>query len=461
MRHGCHDVFWCYPFEREVSNFVNIRSNQLNSEVTFSDFFARYWFTKMYKLVEVDGDGLFPESRALMDVHKYLQTPSEAQRITLMRSPLICEQWHESCVIVVPSSDIALQIWKLITLLPPHCVCKELIQKKGILVGRKNGMVTAIPEPTNIYLQRYWRLHGFNNGLLPFFNTRIQLFFSLMLHGQLFRKDDFVIIDPDVAVGGHAWRWKAKVTQFLVHEFHGMKQVFFSGDYYATVPTPSSVHVALEHELTCMTVIKEDAQRWQECGDNIRVVSSLMYKFLPLPTCGQTLPSFVAYELEDVDLREHLFSDGRPGCVPPYPEKGDVMLVRAMNWRREKPTFAIAVVRNVTPQRYLLDVEGETSKRNDIAKQTDLEEQDYFVGEVILEWLQGVGRPNSRPQKLKCSGSKCTKSWHCLVTHLTNYKATRVRNGEPCVWILSQGKLCPCNIFLIMCVVLVKFCGHC
>jgi hypothetical protein len=24
VRHGCHDVFWCYPFEREISNFVNI-----------------------------------------------------------------------------------------------------------------------------------------------------------------------------------------------------------------------------------------------------------------------------------------------------------------------------------------------------------------------------------------------------------------------------------------------------
>ena len=102
---------------------------------------------------------------------------------------------------------------------------------------------------------------------------------------------------------------------------------------------------------------------WQECGDNIRVVSSLMYKFLPLLTCGQTLPSFVAYELEDVDLREHLFSNERHGCVPPYPKKGDVMLVRAMDWRREKPTFAIAVVRIVTPQRYLLDVEGEISNR--------------------------------------------------------------------------------------------------
>jgi hypothetical protein len=33
----------------------------------------------MYKLVEVDDDGIFPESRALMDVHKYLQTPSAAQ----------------------------------------------------------------------------------------------------------------------------------------------------------------------------------------------------------------------------------------------------------------------------------------------------------------------------------------------------------------------------------------------
>jgi hypothetical protein len=40
-RHGCHDIFWCYPFEREISRVVNISSNQKTSEVTYTDYYAR------------------------------------------------------------------------------------------------------------------------------------------------------------------------------------------------------------------------------------------------------------------------------------------------------------------------------------------------------------------------------------------------------------------------------------
>lgn len=199
-----------------------------------------------------------------------------------------------------------------------------------------------------------------------------------------------MVIKPDVAVGGHAWTWKAKITQFFIHEFQSMKQVSFQGDFYATGTNPSSAHIPLEHEVTGMRVVTEAAQRWS--GDDIKVVALIMHKFIAMPICGQITTSCVAYELEDVGPREHLFAASKPGCIPPYPEKEDVMLVRATDWSRQKPTFAIAVVRNVTTQKYLLDVEGETSRRKDIATSADLEEQNYFVGEVELEWLRLVDR---------------------------------------------------------------------
>jgi hypothetical protein len=110
VRHGCHDVFWCYPFEREVTNFVNIRSNQINSEVTYSKKNSRYWCTKMHRVVQLDRDGLLPDSRALAIIHEYLQTPGNAQHIQLLGSRTICEHWYKSCVIVVPSQDVARSI---------------------------------------------------------------------------------------------------------------------------------------------------------------------------------------------------------------------------------------------------------------------------------------------------------------------------------------------------------------
>ena len=187
-----------------------------------------------------------------------------------------------------------------------------------------------------------------------------------------------------------------------------MKQVFFQGEYYATFTSPASVHIPLEHELTGMRVVMEDAQRWP--GDDIKVVALIMHKFIAMPICGQITTSYVAYELEDVGPREHLFAVSKPSCIPPYPEKEDVMSVRATDWTTQNPTFAIAVVRNVTTQKYLLDVEGETSKRKDIATSADLEEQDYFVGDVELERLHMVGRPvEGHLQRFKGSGRNCFK----------------------------------------------------
>lgn len=110
VRHGCHDVLWRYPFEREVSYFVNIRSNQINSEVTYSEYFSRYWCTKMHKVVQLDRDGLLHDSRALATIHEYLQITGNAQHIQLLGTRTICEQWHKSCVIAVPSQDVARSI---------------------------------------------------------------------------------------------------------------------------------------------------------------------------------------------------------------------------------------------------------------------------------------------------------------------------------------------------------------
>ena len=48
IRHGYYVVFWYYPFEREVSNFVNIPSNQINNKMTYSKYFSQHWCTKMH-----------------------------------------------------------------------------------------------------------------------------------------------------------------------------------------------------------------------------------------------------------------------------------------------------------------------------------------------------------------------------------------------------------------------------
>jgi hypothetical protein len=50
----------------------------------------------------LDNDGPFLGGRALKDVHKYLQLPTNFHRV-MDQNLTICEQWHEKCVVVVPS----------------------------------------------------------------------------------------------------------------------------------------------------------------------------------------------------------------------------------------------------------------------------------------------------------------------------------------------------------------------
>ncbi len=58
-RHDCHDIFWCYPFEKEISRVVDISSNQKTSEVTYTSYYAKWIFTKIHRAMQLDNDSLF------------------------------------------------------------------------------------------------------------------------------------------------------------------------------------------------------------------------------------------------------------------------------------------------------------------------------------------------------------------------------------------------------------------
>ena len=149
---------------------------------------------------------------------------------------------------------------------------KSLRRKKWILIGQKKGLDSKVLETERLYLQTYWSLHaGFIEDLLSFFSASIQVFPSLLLHGQVYRVNDLVVIKPDGASSSHSWTWKAKVRKFFVHEFQGLKQVFFEGEYYVTIPSSTSMAMALEHDLTWMQVVQKDhLQEW--CDFNVRLV---------------------------------------------------------------------------------------------------------------------------------------------------------------------------------------------
>lgn len=74
LRHGPHDLYWCYRFERSVSSYKSIKSNQKHSEITYSKYESRLAFTSAREKIEKDKDNLYPPQRAVLDIHKQLLT---------------------------------------------------------------------------------------------------------------------------------------------------------------------------------------------------------------------------------------------------------------------------------------------------------------------------------------------------------------------------------------------------
>ncbi len=102
VRHGCHDVYWSYSFERQVATYMGISTNQKLNEVSYINFFVRCSFTLAYSCLQEDHDGLLPHQRALKDLHTHLQCSRDYYRPPI-RNPLECDEWH---VLLCNSSTI-------------------------------------------------------------------------------------------------------------------------------------------------------------------------------------------------------------------------------------------------------------------------------------------------------------------------------------------------------------------
>jgi hypothetical protein len=113
------------------------------------------------------------------------------------------------------------------------------------------------------------------------FQTSVQGFSFWMRHGKEFRVGDSVVIEPNEPYEGHMWTWKAKITQFFIHEFYGDKRIFFQGKYYNRATLASSSSVAFQHSYTTMVVLQPHPQQWP--WNDIKQVHLLMHKFIPMP----------------------------------------------------------------------------------------------------------------------------------------------------------------------------------
>lgn len=93
VRHGSHNIFWCYGFERDVAQYKKITSNRKINEISYTSFYLRRCFTIMHINIHKDEDGLLLDSRGLLEFHKYIRVPRYSYRESV-ENKRIYEFWH-------------------------------------------------------------------------------------------------------------------------------------------------------------------------------------------------------------------------------------------------------------------------------------------------------------------------------------------------------------------------------
>jgi hypothetical protein len=300
IRHGPHDVYWCYQFEREVSSYMQTAKNT-NSylyDVTFTLYRARTLFTETMKRIDEDRDGLYPVARALTKLHGHMFKTKTCSHVIARSSH--CLDWHKFCAIKVNSQIAALQFWKNeVQAIPHNYECKQTILQKGIIIGPKRLKKLLLNRLDKQYLIRQWVELGVEQRPKPL-DKYIYPFGAIVLNGNLYRINNTVVVRSNTDTP-----WKGIIKNFFISVVGNHVEMFFQAYYFDPIVHRGTNDPVL-HPYSKMTLVKKKSKVYN--GDNIRAVSDILHKFILLPALGnedwKRQHHQIAYELEDIAPRE-------------------------------------------------------------------------------------------------------------------------------------------------------------
>ena len=113
LRFGHSDVYWCFPYEKEVQKYQGIHSNDKLVEKTFIQFYSRKKFQNVEASIFVNNDGMDMLEIALVELHKYLYVHEYLDannNYDTSRYPT----WHKKHFLTCTSIEVAKKINKLL-----------------------------------------------------------------------------------------------------------------------------------------------------------------------------------------------------------------------------------------------------------------------------------------------------------------------------------------------------------
>ncbi|MCO5548067.1 hypothetical protein L7F22_001524 [Adiantum nelumboides] len=334
--YGNHDVIWCFLYERLVSTYVNIKSNNKESEISFTNFHRRRLLTWILAQIHKDKDDILPHQRLYKELHLALIAPAGYVVDSLMQHE--CQAWHKHGILKVSSVLKAKDLWSALLSNEIDYPCGDSIFDKRIIIGPKRQKWRELSRAEQRFLsQRECR------------STHVQEHNKIWYNGEVFKGGDMVIVKSDNYIPGSfsVGEWKARIKYFFSAQCGAKLMLFFAADYYK-----QSILVEEESErlnvepITGMSVLQQNPMPFT--WDCIREVNSLLHKFISWSFEN----SIIAYEIKDLSVRKRLLDVGSVGCVPPW--KGEMYIVQIKecdDCDSSTHTFAYAVVQEVDVER--------------------------------------------------------------------------------------------------------------
>lgn len=315
FRHGAHDVFWCYAFERMVSTYMGVKTNRQSNEITYAHFYKRTLFTFVTSLLQKERDGLLPHQRQLMYIHKCLVLPDGL--LLVDKESLLCDNAHKHGVLELSSMKKATEIWNGLMMHPKENPCCINIREKGIALTRKKRVTRYLSREEQRYFEQLWHAEeGHFKSLL------VTSYAKILYKGEFFRAGDHVVVKVDDAVQNvtNVGHWKAKIKTLFCVQYNGECKIFFGAEYYRQCIQSVDGHEELMiHPVMGMSMLQQHPLPYT--WDCVRPISSLLHKFMALPIRNK----LIAYEIKDISQRQRLLKVGEVGCIPPWLEVNDIV----------------------------------------------------------------------------------------------------------------------------------------
>lgn len=335
VRHGNHDVVWCFLYERLVSTYVNIKSNNKENEISFTNFHRRKLLTWVLSHIQEDRDGLLPHQRLYQKLHSALMAPQGY--LVDSSSHNECQVWHRYGILKVSSILKAKDIWNAHLAHGVGYPCGKSMHEKGIIIGPKR-QTWRLPSSEE---QRFMSQRGYNA-------TKVQQHQKIWFKGDVFKIGDTVVIKSDdyCTDPSNVGEWKARIKSFFSMQCQEDFKLFFGAEYYRQSILVEGNNERLNVDpITGMSVLQHTPMPFT--WDCIREVGALLHKFIP----WRFQNSIIAYELKDPGVRKRLLNVGCVGCVPPWLEEKDIVQIREHeDYDSTTQGLSYAVVREVNSE---------------------------------------------------------------------------------------------------------------